>query len=95
MHFSGTDIFRIYFLDKWLTCSCNFRTQKKSSFYIIREEVSELQNKKQRESFMIEIFIISILLFYIIHQVEEFTSSIFIVEIIKNIVQLLPLIIFL
>jgi len=25
MHFSGTDIFRIYFLDKWLTCSCNFR----------------------------------------------------------------------
>lgn len=37
---------------------------------------------------MIEIFIISILLFYIIHQVEEFTSSIFIVEIIKNIVQL-------
>lgn len=44
---------------------------------------------------MIEIFIISILLFYIIQQVEEFTPSIFIVEIIKNIVQLLPLIIFL
>jgi len=30
MHFSGTDIFRIYFLDKWLTCSCNFRKQNDS-----------------------------------------------------------------